>query len=140
MQTNVQSRWKKKYLSGRVSNSQLWLRCSTINDEPCCMCSRNSLASKYQPNPTRWHCKLTTKPHKWTNVWPSLMLSGWTEIKLWTLRHGSKCMQKFNDLNFSDFTLKCFAISLMLKEMGKKKLRWKMSGATYIQLYTCQNN
>ena len=56
-------------------------------------------------------------------IWPSMMLLGWTETKLWTLKYGSKSIQTYVIVRQrppkSD-SLKIFVISMILFQLGKK--------------------
>ena len=56
-------------------------------------------------------------------IWPSMMLLGWTETKLWTLKYGSKSIQTSLILRQRPLKpyklLKFFMISVILFKMGK---------------------
>ena len=56
-------------------------------------------------------------------IWPSMMLLGWTETKLWTLKHDSKSIQTSLILRQRPpkpyKLLKFFMISVILFKMGK---------------------
>ena len=67
-------------------------------------------------------------------IWPSMMLLGWTDTKLWTLKHGSKSIQTSLILrqhpSKPDKLLKFFISSVTTVESCHaptiwKKLRWK---------------
>ena len=57
-------------------------------------------------------------------IWPSMILLGWTETKLWTLKYGSKSIQTSLILRQrppkSYKLLKYFMISVILFEMSKR--------------------
>ena len=67
-------------------------------------------------------------------IWPSMMLLGWTETKLWTLKHGSKSIQTsliLGQLPPKPYKLLKFFISFVTTVKSChaptiwKKLRWK---------------
>ena len=57
-------------------------------------------------------------------IWPRMMLSGWTETKLWTLKYGSKSIQTSNFETASPKTKNNLFISFVTT-VKKKKLRGK---------------
>ena len=54
-------------------------------------CARNW--GEFQSLTNRWFDITTWKITLRRIIWPSLMLLCWTEIKVWTFRHGSKSIQ-----------------------------------------------
>ena len=97
---------------------------------------RNSAGNwgEFQILTNRWTDTTTWKIMLRLVIWPSMMLYGWTETKLWTLRYGSKTIQTsliLTKLPPKPYKLKFFFIGLVATVKSRhvptiwKKLRWK---------------
>ena len=106
--------------SGRKTNSVLWLALLPARDWPF----RNSAWNwaEFQILTNRLTDTTTWKFMLRLLVWRSVVLLGWTEIKLWALKNGSKYIQTFLILRQrppkSYKLFKFFMISVILFEMG----------------------
>ena len=78
-------------------------------------------------------------------IWPSMMLLGWTETKIWTLKHGSKSIQTSLILRQrppKPYKLLEFFISFVTTVKSRhgptiwKKLRWKSLCLTILKSST----